>query len=67
MPLGGNYESRANPLYSACNTRKFRDLHFFEMYDQIEFEYDRATGKQNVVARKNRMFEGPTPLTLEGE
>jgi hypothetical protein len=40
---------------------------FFERYDEVTFEYDPATGKQKVMARKNRMLEGPTPLTLEGE
>jgi hypothetical protein len=39
----------------------------FENYDEITFEYDPATGKQKMAARKNRMLPAPTPLTLEGE
>lgn len=39
---------------------------FFEIYDEITYETDPVTGKQKVVARKNRMLDGPEPLTLEG-
>jgi hypothetical protein len=38
-----------------------------EKSDEIVFEYDPATGKQKVTTRKNRMLEGPKPLTLEGQ
>lgn len=39
----------------------------FEQSDEIVFEYDPTTGKQRVVARKNRRLEGATPPILEGE
>lgn len=40
---------------------------FFNAYDEVTFEYDPSTGKQRMTGRKNRILEGPTPLTLEGE
>lgn len=45
----------------------FATCKFFEIYDEIEFEYDPATGKQKATARKSHQLEGPKPLTIEGE
>ena len=40
---------------------------FTQAYDEIEYLYDPLTGRQSVKARKSRMFDLPTPLTLEGK
>jgi hypothetical protein len=40
---------------------------FIEAFGEHRFDYDLSSGKQTIVARKNRMLAGPRSLTFEGK